>query len=211
MSGQQSNRVKEKKVSVALVVAAAMPLAGFSLGAAEAPEIILETGGPEATVSAFRDLGHIEQAKRWVTFDFGFATIEELLENSFLDSATLTLQGSSPATTTILATIDRSGVLWAPQVPGGISLNPNAISWTEIDFPGLSLDLPHRRAYSTHVELPQEFYGQEVRFIIDLFDNQNAQDSLAYVSAPTVVPEPGVIALAAAGLLFVFGFSRRNK
>jgi hypothetical protein len=203
--------VKQKQINCALVVATAMPFASFSLSAAEAPEIILETGGPEATVSAFRDLGHIEQAKRWVTFDFGFATIEELLDNSFLDSATLTLQGSSPASTTIIATVDRSGVLWAPHVAGGISLDPNAISWTEIEFPGLSLDLPHRRAYSTQVELPEEFYGQEVRFIIDLFDNQNAQDSLAYIGAPTVVPEPGVIALAATALLFWFSFSRRNK
>lgn len=181
------------------------------LGAAEAPEIILETGGSEAIVSVFRDLGPIEQAKRWVSFDFGFATIEEVLAGSFLDSATFTLQGSTPSAATIIGTIDCTGILWTPSVPGGLTLAPSAVSWAEIDFPDFSLELPHRRAYSAVVEVPQELQGQNLRFIIDLFDNQNGVKSLVYVSAPTVVPEPGTVALAAVGFGFLFAFTRRNK
>src|SRR5687768_4706291 len=185
-------------------------MVALPLGAAEAPEIVLETGGSQAIVSAFRDLGSIEQAKRWVSFDFGFATIEEIMEGSFKDSATLTLQGSSPSTTTIIGTLDRTGILWAPNVAGGVTLEPGAVNWAEIDFPDLSLELPHRKAYSAIVEIPAELQGQDVRFIIDLFDNQNGVKSVAYVSAPTVVPEPGMMALAAAGVVILFGFKRRN-
>jgi hypothetical protein len=192
--------------ALAICASVALPL-----GAAEAPEIVLETGGSEAIVSAFRDLEPIEQAKRWVSFDFGFATIEEVLAGSFMDSATLTLQGSSPSATTIIGTLDRSGILWTPTTPGGVTLDPGAVSWTEIDFPDLSLELPHRKAYSAIVEIPTELQGQDLRFIIDLFDNQNGVKSVAYVSAPTVAPEPATMALAAAGLVILFGFKRRNK
>jgi hypothetical protein len=146
-----------------------------------------------------------------VSFDFGFATIEEILGGSFMDSATLTLQGSSPNATTIIGTLDRSGILWTPTTPGGVTLEPGAVNWTEIDFPDLSLELPHRKAYSAIVEIPTELQGQDLRFIIDLFDNQNGVKSIAYVSAPTVVPEPGTVALAAVGIGFLFAFTRRNK
>lgn len=206
-------RVKLRMKEQPLMLAGAFgicALVALPLGAAEAPEIVLETGGSEAIVSAFRDLGPIEQAKRWVSFDFGFATIEEILEGSFMDSATLALQGSSPNATTIIGTLDRTGILWAPTVPGGVTLEPGAVNWAEIDFPDLSLELPHRKAYSAIVEVPAELQGQNLRFIIDLFDNQNGVKSVAYVSSPTVVPEPGVMALAAAGVAILFGLKRRN-
>ena len=207
-------RVKLKMIEQPLRRAGAVgicALVALPLGAAEAPEIVLETGGSEAIVSAFRDLGPIEQAKRWVSFDFGFATIEEILEGSFMDSATLTLQGSSPNATAIIGTLDLSGMLWTPATPGGLTLEPGAVNWAEIDFPDLSLELPHRKAYSAVVEIPAELQGQNLRFIIDLFDNQNGVKSVAYVSAPTVVPEPATMALAAAGFAILFGFKRRNK
>lgn len=210
----QVNRVKLKMMNPPLARAGAVGVcvgATLSLGAAEGPEIILETGGSEAIVSAFRDLGPIENAKRWVTFDFGFATIEEALAGSFLDSATFTLQGSASSATTIIGTIDRTGIHWTPSVPGGLTLEPDAVSWVEIDFPDFSLELPHRKAYSAVVEVPQELQGQDLRFVFDLFDNQNGVKSVAYVSAPTVVPEPGTLALAAVGIGFLFAFTRRNK
>jgi hypothetical protein len=214
VDGDQRIRVKLKKMKDPLARAGAFGIcvcAVLPLAAAEAPEIVLETGGSEAIVSAFRDLGPIEQAKRWVSFDFGFATIEEVLDGSFLDSATLTLQGSSPSATTIIGTIDRTGILWTPTVPGGLTLQPSEVSWVEIDFPDLSLELPHRKAYSAVVELPPVLQGQDLRFVIDLFDNQNGVKSIAYVSAPTVVPEPGAVALAAVGIGFLFTFTRRNR
>jgi hypothetical protein len=214
VDADQRIRVKLKMMKDPLARAGAFGIcvcAALPLAAAETPEIVLETGGSEAIVFAFRDLGPIEQAKRWVSFDFGFTTIEEVLAASFLDSATLTLQGTSPSATTIIGTIDRTGILWTPTVPGGLTLEPSAVSWIEIDFPDLSLELPHRKAYSAVVEVPQELQGQDLRFIIDLFDNQNGVKSIADVSAPTVVPEPGTLALAAVAIGFLFAFTRRNK
>ena len=205
--------MKSKMMNPPLARAAALGacVGALPLAAAEAPKIILETGGSETIVSAFRDLGRIEQSKRWVSFDFGFATIDEVLSGSFRDSASFTRQGSAPGATTIIGTIDRTGILWTPNVPGGLTLEPSAVSWAEIDFPDLSLELPHRKAYSAVVEVPQQLHGQDLRFVIDLFDNQNGVKSVAYVSAPTVVPEPGALALATVGIGFLFAFTRRNK
>src|SRR5262245_4563980 len=122
-----SKRVKEARY------AACLGLALFAkCFAAEAQVILLQTGGAETPVTDFRMLDAVSGPNSFLHFDFGLATAEELPSGSFLDSATISLEGASPAATTIFATLDRSSVLWAPPVPGGISLEPASILRTEI-------------------------------------------------------------------------------
>jgi len=186
---------------------------------ADAQVILLQTGGAETPVTDFRMLDAVSGPNAFVHFDFGLATAEALPSGSFLDSATISLEGASSTATTIFATLDRSSVLWAPPVPGGISLGPASILRTEIAFPeiGLSLSLPNRRAYSVTAPIPAELLGQDLTFRIDLFDNKNGVDSAAFLSAPAIVPVPEpdeiglVTGLALVGAAFLFRLKRRNK
>jgi hypothetical protein len=180
--------------------------------AVQSADIILHTGGSETLITDTRLINAIGGPNAWVQFDFGFATAEELFSGSFLDSVTLTLQGSVPSASAIIATADRSGALFAPLTPGGISLNPNSVTVTEIAFPDINPELSYRHAYSVVAAVPEELLGQNLTFYVDLFDNRNSVDSVAYATAPSiVVPEPATALLAFVGFLFLFGFKWRKK
>jgi hypothetical protein len=103
-------------------------------------------------------------------------------------------------------------VLWAPITPGGISLEPSSVAWNEIEFSEpVGAEFTYRRAYSVTAPIPPELFGQSLTFFIDLFDNENGMDSIAYATGPTVVPEPTTLLLALVGSLFVFGFKWRKQ
>jgi hypothetical protein len=191
---------------------ASVAISLHSVFAAESTNIVLHTGGVATPITDSRILDAVNGPNAWVHFDFGFATAEEMLSGSFFDSITFTLQGSAPSTTTTIATLDRSGVLWAPITADGISLDPSSITWNEIDFSEpVGAEFSYRRAYSVIAPIPPELFGQSLTFFIDLFDNRNGVDSIAYASAPAVVPEPTTWLLALVGSLFVFGFKWRKQ
>ena len=178
---------------------------------ARAEEIILHTGGASTPISDTRLLAAVNGPNAWVEFDFGLATAEELTGETFFDSVTFTLQGSVPSATATIVTLDRTGALWAPITPGGITLEPSSITFREIPFPeDINPEFSFRRAYAVTALIPQEFLGQPITFTMDLFDNQNGVGSVAYATAPTV-PEPTALLLAFVGTLFVFGLKWRNK
>lgn len=185
----------------------------LATGRAQTADILLQTGGTGTPISETRLIDAVMSPTAYVKFDFGFATAEELFSTQFLDSVTFTLQGSAPAATTILGTVDRSAALFAPLTPGGISLDPSSITVTPIAFAaGVGSGFAFRQAYSVTAAIPQELLGQNLTFFVDLFDNKNGVDSLAYATAPTViVPEPTTALLAFVGFLFLFGFKWRNK
>lgn len=183
-----------------------------SVFAARAETIILQTGGASTPITDTRLLDAANGPNAWVEFDFGLATAEELLGQTFFDSVTFSLQGSAPSATTTIVTLDRIGALWAPFTPGGITLEPSSITWREISFPDeINPEFSFRRAYAVTAPIPQELFGQPITFIMDLFDNQNGVASVAYATTPTTIPEPTTLLLAFVGTLFVFGLKWRNK
>jgi hypothetical protein len=193
------------RIATAMIVPAA-------LLAARAENIVLHTGGATTPITDWRVLEAASGPNAWVEFNFGFATAEELLAGSFFDAVTFSLQGSVPSATTTIVTLDRTGALFAPITPGGITLERPSIAWQEIAFPAdLNPELAYRRAFTVSAPIPQELLGQPLTFFVDLFDNQNGVASVAYSTAPTVIPEPSALLLAFVGTFFVFGLKWRNK
>lgn len=174
--------------------------------------IVLHTGGATTPVTDSRVIEAVTGPNAWVEFNFGIATAEQLIEQAFFDSVTFTLQGSVPSSSATIVTADRTGALWAPFNPGGITLDPSTIRFTEISFPqDLNPELSYRRAFAVSAPIPQELFGQPLTFIVDLFDNQNGIATVAYSTSPNVVPEPTALLLAFVGSLFVFGLKWRKE
>jgi hypothetical protein len=130
-------------------------------------------------------------------FDFAFGTEEAFGGEGFFDSATLTLQTGHESATAVLLTVDRLGLNWLPETPGGLLLDPASIEWRTIPFPGISPEPAFTIALHISTALPPEMTGQPVTLFLDLFDNQNASASVAWMSPVTIVPEPSVWALGA--------------
>ncbi|MEI7730281.1 MAG: hypothetical protein WCO56_11955 [Verrucomicrobiota bacterium] len=175
-------------------------LALLSCPAATAYQIdsVLRTaGGGAPLVSSVQTFGIPNvPAGQQVTFSFGFATDEDLLSGSFWDAATVTLREVLSGLTEQFVTIDRTGVYWAPSNPGGLTLSPDLITRTAIAFPTLSSTPSNQWAFTVSAPVPVEFQGKTVELYLDLFDNQNAQQSLAWISQ---VPEPNGWWLALTG------------
>jgi hypothetical protein len=171
---------------------------------------VLKTGNgqPLATFSQILSAGSLGQTPI-LRFSFGFSTAEAISPNAFLDSVSLTVQNGS-SQSAIFFTADASGVQWAPVTPGNVLLNAANWNVTPITFPGLQPDYPTEFAYSVTAALPSAFQGQELNFYFDLFDNQNPQGSLAWITPITVVPEPGIWSFGLFPLL-VFVFFRRSR
>jgi hypothetical protein len=202
----------QKPLAVLRATRIAAAIALPSVLVARGETIILHAGGGSTPITDTRLLDAVNGPTAWVEFDFGFATAEEAPGQTFFDSVTVTLQGSAPSATATIVTLDRTGALFAPFTPGGITLEPASITWREISFPDeFNPEFSFRRAYAVTAPIPQELLGQPITFIMDLFDNQNGVASVAYATGPTVVPEPTALLLAFVGTLFVFGLKWRNK
>ena len=99
---------------------------------------------------------------------------------------------------------------WTPLTPGNVLLNAANWTITPVTFPGLQPDYSTKFAYSVTAPLPSAFQGQDLNFYLDLFDNQDPQGSLAWITPITVVPEPGMLSLGLFPLV-VFAFFRRSR
>jgi hypothetical protein len=120
-------------------------------------------------------------------FDFGFATDEIQTPGTFADSFSITLQNGGTSSTALLLTADVTGVQWTPPNPGGLSLKPGDVTPHAIPFPaGLATNLDLRSAYSVSFDLPPELSGRPVTLFLDLFDNTNRVDSLAFLDHLTL-------------------------
>ncbi len=114
-------------------------------------------------------------------FDFGFASAEPDVADTFFDSFSVTLQRNDQSATALLLTADRTGVQWAPTNPGGLTLNPTDVQHADAPFPNLTPSLALKFAYSITFALPMALAGGPLTLFLDLFDNLNAASSLAYV------------------------------
>jgi hypothetical protein len=172
------------------------------------PPIILRTGGG---LSSTQLIGSFDATgPAFVRFTFGFATDEEVMPGTFLDSFTLTLGETNGPLSVIYNVTDRTGSYWAPGGAGTISILETNILREVIPFPDLNPTYAHRYAYSVVAPVPDELLGRNLNFYADLFDNGNGVDSLGWISI-TPVPEPSTWALGLAAVAMFFTFKRKNK
>jgi len=142
----------------------------------------LRTGTGQPLVSLSLSLEIPAAPSSRLTFDFGFATAESPVPETFLDSFSISLQRKDLSATALLLTADSFGLDWAPPNPAGLLLNPDSIKREPIPFPSFGAELPQKFSFSVSVPLPFEFVGRSSTLFLDLFDNQNQLDSLAFLA-----------------------------
>lgn len=148
---------------------------------------------------------------RILEFEFGFATDEVSGPGVFFDSATITLQDLALNYTLVIATADAVGFVWAPVTPGTLVFNPNLITNTAVEFPSVLPILNSRIAYRVIVPIPSQFAGQQANVYVDLANNLNAINSIAYFKiAGVAVPEPTTTGMFALGAFLLF-WAKRPK
>ena len=166
----------------------------------EGPLTVFRTGTNESlfTLSLRFDIPSSNSVPR-LEFDFGFATDEPDVSQTFFDSFSVTLQNTNESATALLLTADHSGVQWAPSNPGGLTLAPTNVGNAVIPFPDLAPPMALKYAYAVSYLLPPVLTGGLVTLFFDFFDNLNQFASLAFVSNVRITtllnPPPPVLFL----------------
>lgn len=177
----------------------------------EPAKTILTTGLDGALVSQSESLGVIPAGGRsFLQFQFAFGTDETAGPGEIFDSFSLSLRDGNGGKTALLFTADAQGVFWAPPTPGTLSLDGNSIMRVEAAFPDVGATFTHGISYEVTAAIPSEFGGQTVTASYDLFDNQNAINSLGAISSVAVVPEPRITLLLLTGFA-TWAVSTRRK
>jgi hypothetical protein len=132
-----------------------------------------------------------------LTIDFGFATDEKPQPGFIADSFTISITG--PTGTGYLVTSDANGTQWAPLVPGALPVSTSSLQWFGTPFLAPTQGLTNLASYAVAYTLPASWQGVPLTINFDLFDNQNALQSLAYYTIP--IPEPSGEALLVLGFV----------
>lgn len=169
----------------------------------------LRTGGSQTLVTAAQTFTVDSlQPVSPLQFAFGFATEERPGVAQFLDSATITFQDSDQTVTLICLTADGNGITWAPTSPGATFLDPNDVKTSPISFNDPTQPWVFQTAYWVTVPIPAGLAGRSGNLYLDLYDNGNALNSLAWISQ---VPEPGTLALLWLGGCLWLGRRKARK
>jgi len=175
---------------------------------------VLNTGGGQPLVTEARPL-FVDAAlvQPRLQFNFGFATDESFVPNTFLDSFTVTLQSSNQLSTVIYLTTDASGMILAPPTPGTIVVDPASINTDALAYPSLQPVLLHQLAFQVSALIPSQFLGASVNVYFDLADNLDATASQGWFSdlRVTSVPEPSAWMLLLVAGLSVWSFNRLKR
>ena len=169
---------------------------GGALGAATS----LETGSGDVLSSATVPLGVPDVPWAGVVFEFGFSTDEVPTPGAFADSFTLSLENPQ-GQRLYLATADAFGVNWAPTVPGSFPLPQAELRYSTVPYDSSVPERTFSVSYRVEVTVPPVWVPGDLQLRLDLFDNLNPIRSIGYVTAASVVPEPGVLGLVGLGLL----------
>lgn len=147
-----------------------------------------------------------------IEFAFGFATDETAVPGAFLDAFTISfVNDADPLQVAVLLTVDPAGIVIAPLTPGGIVLDPTAMSLMPVLFPPELPALSQRWAYHVTTPIPHALQGQLVTVYFDLFDNANQLNSLAWASQVFAIPEPRAALVVFVGLALWFARKPRNR
>ncbi len=138
-----------------------------------------------------------------LSFDFSFATDERPAPGAFLDSLTFSVQMIEQRKLALLLTIDGSGLKLAPNTPGAVVFNLEALKAASVAYFGALSDPNQRAAYHVDFSLPGELGNGAMELSMDLFNNGDAQKSVGTLANVIIVPEPRVILLAAAGAVLL--------
>jgi hypothetical protein len=188
--------------------------AGIRVGRGQGTVVFHNTGAGQVLVtetrSIFVDAG-LQQPR--LIFDFGFATDETPAPGAFLDSFTVTVQDSAQQFSAVYLTADATGVLWAPQTPGALQIDPASITANPLSYPSLQPVLANRTAFQVTAPIPSQFLGTTVNVFFDLFDNLDPTISQGWFSnlSASSVPEPQVWVLSLAGAALLLRSKRRKR
>lgn len=175
---------------------------------------VLNTGGGQPLVSEVRPL-FVDAAllQPRLLFNFGFATDETFVPDTFLDSFTVTIQSSNQLFTAVYLTTDASGTILAPPTPGTLVIDPATITTSALAYPSLQPILANQLAFQVSAPIPAQFVGGQINVYFDLFDNLNANASQGWFSdlRVTAVPEPHAWMLLLLAGLSCWSFSRLKR
>jgi hypothetical protein len=171
--------------------------------------IVLATGSGQSLLTSSQMLPAAIGGSPELTFDFGFSTDETSVPDTFLDSFTVSLAGGD-SFAPVLATIDSSGVVWAPVTPGATQLSEAQIIRALFAPPTAPPISGKGSGFSVRFPLPNELIGKAVTVTFDLFDNLDNRMSLGWYKDLQIisVPEPRLVFLLSFGLVSVAMFRR---
>ena len=95
---------------------------------------LLRSGGNETLITLDVPLGQPAAESPVLRFDFGFTTDEPDTPDTFFDSFSVTVQGDDVSESALLFTADRTGIDWAPENPGGVTIGSNDVQHVEEPF-----------------------------------------------------------------------------
>ena len=126
-----------------------------------------------------------------LVFAVGFASQEGIAPGEFFDSLTVTLRDSSNSFVAPVVTLDVLGTVFAPDNPGGVNLATTAIEPEALGYPPSPGVFVSQQAWLVMVVLPSRMTGQAGTLRLSLFDNQDTESSIGFISHLRVVPGPG--------------------
>ena len=173
----------------------------------------LSTGGGFALRSATVDLpGRPSALTNILQMIIGLSTDERRLPQVVPDAVTVNVIDLSGQKTAVVVTADITGFVWRPETPGAIPLSASSVSASLVAFPILDPVRETANAYLVLFEIPAAFYGDEIKVVMDLFDNQNALGSTAFLGNVALVPEPSAaLLLGLGGLAGLIPLFRRRS
>ena len=173
----------------------------------------LMTGGGFAIRSAAVDVpGRPSALTNVLQMIVGMSTDERVVSQVIPDSVTVNVIDLSGQKIAVVVTADITGFVWRPETPGTIPLSASAVSASLVAFPILDPVRQTANAYLVLVELPAAFFGQDIKIVMDLFDNQNAFGSTAFLGNVALVPEPSAaLLLGLGGLAGLIPLFRRRS
>src|SRR5258708_2925337 len=161
--------------------------------------VTVRTGGTQSLISTSQPLATLSFPNAApLQFDFAFGTDEVFAPNTIFDSFTITLQDNSFQSTFVILTADASGVAWAPPTPGALVVDPDSIQRSAISFPALQYQPAQQIVLHFIAPSPEDLAGQPAPIFLDLFENQNGQESFGCFHL-TEIPEPASAGLALLG------------
>lgn len=117
-----------------------------------------------------------------VEFTVGYATTEAVVPQQFLDALSLSFEPPGTDTAVWLLNAETRGEVWFPNDPGGFDFDRSILSQRPLGFPAdLGTEWRVSSAFAVTLTLPLAWQNCEAGLWLDLFDNQDGGDSMAFL------------------------------